>query len=430
MTMMEKIDVSAEAAYKAAESEIERLAILEKANKAASAELFLTGQNVENLSESLPHLSAAMDELGGAFNYFSNSTSAFSNELLNTKFLQMYGSAMYASGGLITGGSGTKDDVYLGTVGRTNIMATGGEYIVNKAATEKWLPLLEAINATGYAMGGAVGTAMSLPLIMPPIFGGGSNETPEEIIDWEAISNSMNEDLKEFAEKYMDIINTDMMNSYEKSIYNINKKYTDAIAEANELGATEEELSLIRQAQSIELADIAKKQQKDIEKFMDTYQTIIDKSQLTDYEQQVYDINKRYEEAFKQAEELGLSEEDLMKIEQARVIELEKLNSATDTSISNLTDILEEIEQFGIQGSVYTPTSLYEQLDPGAYYPKEPALELAPTANSGKIDSMEVKVYVGDEELDSRTEAIVDNMLYVRDRRGVSSQKVAYPKVM
>jgi hypothetical protein len=60
------------------------------------------------------------------------------------------------SGGLLQGGSGVRDDIYLGTIGQTAYMAQGGEYIVNKEATRENLGLLEDINAgrTAMAQGG------------------------------------------------------------------------------------------------------------------------------------------------------------------------------------------------------------------------------------------------------------------------------------
>ena len=52
-------------------------------------------------------------------------------------------SAGLASGGLITGGSGFRDDILLGMAGNTAIYGMGGEYVVNKKATAAYLPLLE-----------------------------------------------------------------------------------------------------------------------------------------------------------------------------------------------------------------------------------------------------------------------------------------------
>lgn len=60
----------------------------------------------------------------------------------------------HQGGGKIVGGSGNADDVFLGMMGNTAAFGMGGEYIVNKKATAKFLPLLEDINSVGFASGG------------------------------------------------------------------------------------------------------------------------------------------------------------------------------------------------------------------------------------------------------------------------------------
>lgn len=57
-----------------------------------------------------------------------------------------YGERRYADGGLITGGSGMIDDVFLGYNNGAINVAMGGEYVVNKKSTAKFLPELESIN--------------------------------------------------------------------------------------------------------------------------------------------------------------------------------------------------------------------------------------------------------------------------------------------
>jgi len=69
---------------------------------------------------------------------------------------------MFAEGGRLEGGSGAKDDLYLGTINGVAQIAQGGEYIVNAKATEANLPLLEAINSQKYAAGGYVGTTTNI----------------------------------------------------------------------------------------------------------------------------------------------------------------------------------------------------------------------------------------------------------------------------
>ena len=66
-----------------------------------------------------------------------------------------YGSSItgalgFADGGLLQGGSGTRDDLYLGNVGNNAIMAMGGEYIINKDSTNKiGVDILDYINDKG-----------------------------------------------------------------------------------------------------------------------------------------------------------------------------------------------------------------------------------------------------------------------------------------
>lgn len=65
----------------------------------------------------------------------------------------------HASGGLLSGGTGYKDDIYMGTINGRSQMLMGGEYVVNADDTAKNMALLEAINKgriEQYSTGGAV----------------------------------------------------------------------------------------------------------------------------------------------------------------------------------------------------------------------------------------------------------------------------------
>ena len=58
----------------------------------------------------------------------------------------------YATGGLLEGGSGVRDDLYLGSASGNNIFAMGGEYILNKSATNSiGVDTLNHMNSTGKA---------------------------------------------------------------------------------------------------------------------------------------------------------------------------------------------------------------------------------------------------------------------------------------
>ncbi len=65
-------------------------------------------------------------------------------------------------GGVLKGGSGTKDDIFLGYTdgGSTRNWGMGGEFVINKEATAKYLPELVAINNNKFEDGGPVADAM------------------------------------------------------------------------------------------------------------------------------------------------------------------------------------------------------------------------------------------------------------------------------
>lgn len=89
-------------------------------------------------------------------------------------------SNMFASGGKVTGGSGSKDDV--------PAMLMGGEYVVNKKAVSKYGPkFLEAINngtLNGYAKGGKVQRGPQGNFYAPGTFGQGAISGKRDLLDF------------------------------------------------------------------------------------------------------------------------------------------------------------------------------------------------------------------------------------------------------
>jgi TP901 family phage tail tape measure protein len=89
-------------------------------------------------------------------------------------------SNMFASGGKVTGGSGSKDDV--------PAMLMGGEYVVNKKAVSKYGPkFLEAINngtLNGYAKGGKVQKGPQGNFYAPGTFGQGAISGKRNLLDF------------------------------------------------------------------------------------------------------------------------------------------------------------------------------------------------------------------------------------------------------
>lgn len=94
--------------------------------------------------------------------------------------LTAFFSNMFASGGKVTGGSGSKDDV--------PAMLMGGEYVVNKRAVAKYGPqFLEAINngtLSGYAKGGTVQRGPQGNFYTPGTFGQGAISGKRNLLDF------------------------------------------------------------------------------------------------------------------------------------------------------------------------------------------------------------------------------------------------------
>jgi TP901 family phage tail tape measure protein len=116
--------------------------------------------NIQNLSDK------ASNWLFGSSKGESNVGSFFKN--------------FFASGGKVTGGSGTKDDV--------PAMLMGGEYVINKRAVQKYGPqFLEALNSGslgGFAAGGPVQKGPQGNFYTPGTFGTGSIEGKRNLLDF------------------------------------------------------------------------------------------------------------------------------------------------------------------------------------------------------------------------------------------------------
>lgn len=68
----------------------------------------------------------------------------------------------YAQGGLLTGGSGKRDDIFLGNVGGTKVFAMGGEFITTQSSVNnETRPTLDYINRTGKVPSSEQGTLES-----------------------------------------------------------------------------------------------------------------------------------------------------------------------------------------------------------------------------------------------------------------------------
>lgn len=83
--------------------------------------------------------------------------SELSPTALPKELIEMFSDHEYATGGYISGaGTSTSDSI--------PAMVSNGEYVINAASTQKWLPILEAINSgdfEGFAIGGQIGPGVN-----------------------------------------------------------------------------------------------------------------------------------------------------------------------------------------------------------------------------------------------------------------------------
>jgi TP901 family phage tail tape measure protein len=122
--------------------------------------------NIQNLSNKFSNFLFKSD--GGAASGIESAASGIGSML------------GFASGGKVSGGSGSKDDV--------PAMLMGGEYVVNKKAVSKYGPkFLEAINngtLNGYAKGGKVQKGPQGNFYTPGTFGQGAIEGKRNLLDF------------------------------------------------------------------------------------------------------------------------------------------------------------------------------------------------------------------------------------------------------
>ena len=212
-----------------------------------------------------------------------------------------------AEGGLLRGGSGTRDDLYLGTVGGRAQLAMGGEYIVNARSTAKHLQLLDRINADRYAGGGAV------PL---STIRGGDN--PAAI-----------EDMMRQIARQLEMLGK---SGLELELLKLNYELRDTVRRAKELGASEKDLADIRKLSAIRI-DMAKKdawtaeleamtaRDKAYTDFVSSIEEQIAAMAMSDQEKAVAATVSQMNASLEKARELGLAERDLAKIRELQALQ-------------------------------------------------------------------------------------------------------------
>lgn len=199
-----------------------------------------------------------------------------------------YAASAYADGGVLGGGSGKKDDLYLGTVNGKAQMAMGGEYIMPQSATKKYKPILESMRKEEYASGGTIGEFMQ--------------SIKEELADLD-------------------------MDDFQKSIANLARAYEDSVKQAKELKAKPDDLLLIAKLRDKQMAEVRADRNTGIRDFNKGIDSEISRFSMTDKQKEIQDVRDNLKDSLEKAKELGVQEKDLADIRKLANLQIREINN-------------------------------------------------------------------------------------------------------
>jgi hypothetical protein len=217
----------------------------------------------------------------------------------------------YASGGILEGGSGTKDDLYLGTVNGRAQIAMGGEHIMPPAQTKKYATELELMRADKYALGGFVTPYTDFYKgDTSGNYHSTSDKTVETREDYDSVISLL--------DKVNDMFGQDMPD-YVDAIRQINNSYDETIDQLGELSASAADVQFAEAGRTEELRRVEEERKESLTGLLQPMRETI--WGMSDMEQSLYDLSQEYSEAREQAMELGASAYDLRVLSNAQAIE-------------------------------------------------------------------------------------------------------------
>jgi len=173
-----------------------------------------------------------------------------------------------------------------------------------------------------------------LPVIVSD---GGPLPTPREsLVPDPYKSSSTNEDILSALEDSIAIVRFDGISEHLKDVTELNDKYSDLSKELVDLGASEDDLSIVRQANQIELNELikeeserleeeAKRIKEEIDSITEASRYMFEVEGLSEFKKQVYDTNKSYDDQVDQLKELEAAEEDITVVEAGRLKTIQDL---------------------------------------------------------------------------------------------------------
>ena len=242
----------------------------------------------------------------------------------------------HADGGLLRGGTGVRDDLYIGTIDGRAQLAMGGEYIMPQAQTRKHLPELEAMRADRYLLGGpARGTLPSGPINRPT-----TNPPP--------LSTTRTGDDAAATAKFMEDILFQIAqmgrSGLEQDMTELHRRMAETVARAKELGASEKDLADIRKLESLQVLQLAAANETARRDFMRGVTDQIDAYSMTDQQLAIRETVRAMDEQLAKAKELGVSEAGLAQIRKLQGLKAaEIMNKGLRTAITSMGSFRESM---------------------------------------------------------------------------------------
>lgn len=283
----------------------------------------------------------------------------------------------YAGGGVLHGGSGVRDDIYLGTVNGRAQFAMGGEYIVNKKSTRKHRNLLEHINSDTYAEGG------DLPGLMSGVYDTIAKYTKTESgyslyrlgEDFKELSKSLkeagasaeqlaaankaysleraamygpkSETVKDIMDSIADRRNSLTLSGAAYDKYSVQKEYQKTIATLKEYGASTQQISAVQKTYALELAKAYGPKSDAVAGLMQGVYDTIAESKMSEAQIEIRNVNIEYKKLIKDLKESGASASQVALATQAWKIELDAINDKplkeASSALKSFTDGLKGV---------------------------------------------------------------------------------------
>jgi len=318
----------------------------------------------------------------------------------NVPASDMAGIDTFASGGVIggvlQGGSGKVDDLYLGTINGTAQVAVGGEYIMPPEQTKKYGPVLELMRSNQYADGGFVS---SPPDSFYNPYAGSTTE----------VSNPNIAEIQSLIDSFNDIIGSNNLQNYVDEIRILDLEYRRTINTLESLGASQEDIQKAQAAHALEIRavgtaqeDADKKRKDSLEDLLGPYRDI--NASMSDMQINARDMVDSYAEAIEAAAELGATETELAMIRRAGTTE-------TDKAIMDL------LGSFGALNVGMSDTEIWIQ-DLNAKYQEGLEVLMESTAGHGEyVDYMRA----WDEAVQTEVDKFMDPVKDIIDQDTLSS---------